>query len=45
MDITRARTLLGYEPRTSLAEGLRRTWEWYVEHPDESARKQNYFRD
>ncbi len=28
-DITRARTLLGYEPIVPLAEGLRRTVEWY----------------
>jgi nucleoside-diphosphate-sugar epimerase len=28
-DITRARTLLGYEPLVSLEEGLRKTIEWY----------------
>jgi nucleoside-diphosphate-sugar epimerase len=28
-DITRARTLLGYEPTVSFEEGLRRTLEWY----------------
>lgn len=28
-DITRARTLLGYEPMVTLEEGLRRTLEWY----------------
>jgi nucleoside-diphosphate-sugar epimerase len=32
-DITRARTLLGYEPLVSFEEGLRRTLEWYkAEH-------------
>jgi nucleoside-diphosphate-sugar epimerase len=30
-DITRARTLLGYEPIVDLEEGLRRTLEWYRE--------------
>jgi len=30
-DITRARTLLGYEPTVSLEEGLRKTVEWYRE--------------
>ncbi len=28
-DITRARTLLGYEPKVSFQEGLRQTIEWY----------------
>jgi nucleoside-diphosphate-sugar epimerase len=28
-DITKARTLLGYEPRIGLSEGARRTAEWY----------------
>lgn len=28
-DITRARTLLGWEPKVSLAEGLKSTMEWY----------------
>jgi GDP-L-fucose synthase len=44
MDISRARAMLGYEPATSLAEGLRRTWAWYVDHGDEHEKKQNYFR-
>ena len=29
-DISRARELLGYQPRVDLDEGLRRTWEWYL---------------
>ncbi len=28
-DISRARQVLGYEPRVDFEEGLRRTWEWY----------------
>jgi len=28
-DIARARTLLGYEPATSVREGMRRFWDWY----------------
>ncbi len=28
-DITRARTLLGYNPTTSVAAGLQHFWEWY----------------
>ncbi len=29
-DITKARTLLGYDPQTSVPEGVRIFWEWYV---------------
>jgi len=29
-DITKARKLLGYDPKVSLEEGVRRFWEWYV---------------
>ena len=30
-DITKARTLLGYEPHISVEEGMKRFWEWYRE--------------
>jgi UDP-glucuronate decarboxylase len=30
-DLTKARTLLGYRPRVTLAAGLARTWGWYRE--------------
>jgi dTDP-glucose 4,6-dehydratase len=33
LDIARV-TELGWEPRTSLAEGLERTVNWYLEHPE-----------
>jgi len=45
MDITLARQTLGYEPRTSLEDGLRQTWDWYVRNQDEHLKKQNYFKD
>lgn len=28
-DITKAREVLGFDPRTSLRDGLRQTWEWF----------------
>ena len=30
LDITKARRMIGYEPKVTLEEGLRRTIEWYV---------------
>jgi len=43
MDISLARKMLGYEPATPLAEGLKKTWDWYVTHQDEYLKKKNYF--
>ncbi len=44
MDISLARQMLGYMPQTSLLEGLRKTWEWFVNNRDEHLKKLNYFR-
>ena len=32
-DIAKLQALTGWEPRVSLSEGLRRTKEWYQDHP------------
>jgi UDP-glucose 4-epimerase len=32
--LERARTVLGYEPKVALADGLGRLWEWLREHPE-----------
>jgi CDP-glucose 4,6-dehydratase len=34
VDSTRLRELTGWRPEVELADGLRRTLEWYREHPD-----------
>lgn len=43
MDISLARDRLGYDPATSLLDGLKLTWQWYMENQDEHLSKQNYF--
>jgi len=45
MDITLARKLIHYNPTTSLVDGLKQTWEWYVKNQDEYLKKVNYFKD
>jgi GDP-L-fucose synthase len=43
MDISLARELIGYQPRTTLEEGLRKTWDWFQEHREEYKLRKNYF--
>jgi len=45
MDISLARRLIDYNPSTSLRDGLRATWDWFVSNQDEYLRKQNYFKE
>ncbi len=33
-DITLARSVLGWEPRVPIEDGLTRTIEWFARHPD-----------
>lgn len=37
--------VIGFNPSTSLLEGLKETWEWFVQNQDEYLRKKNYFAD
>lgn len=43
MDISRAREWLGYDPSTSLYDGLKETWEWFLQNKEEYLAKKNYF--
>ena len=45
MDISRAKDWLGYSPKTTLREGLEKTWNWFLENEQEYLLKKNYFRD
>ena len=44
MDISLAREMIDYNPSTSLLEGLKETWSWYLKNKDEHIFKKNYFR-
>lgn len=43
MDISRAKDWLGYEPETSLRDGLEETWNWFIDNGDEYHKRKNYF--
>jgi len=45
MDITLAKTLLGYSPETTLSEGLERTWNWFIDNSREYKLRYNYFKE
>lgn len=45
MDISKAKELIDYEPSTSLLDGLKETWNWFIENQDEYLQKQNYFKE
>ncbi|MDD2850944.1 MAG: NAD-dependent epimerase/dehydratase family protein [Desulfuromonadaceae bacterium] len=44
MDISLAREVIDYNPTTSLYDGLKETWEWFLINKDEYLLKQNYFK-
>lgn len=43
MDLTRARDWINFNPQTSLHDGLKATWEWYLKNKNTSAKRHNYF--
>ncbi len=45
MDLSLAEKLIDYQPKTSLLEGLKETWDWFIKNQDEHLRKKNYFKE
>jgi GDP-L-fucose synthase len=43
MDLSRAREWINYSPKTSLRDGLRETWEWFLSNQHQHLEKKNYF--
>lgn len=44
MDISLARKIIDYHPATTLSQGLKETWAWFLENQDEYLKKKNYFK-
>ena len=44
MDISLAKTKINYNPKTSLYDGLKETWAWFVSNSDEYLKRKNYFK-
>ena len=45
MDISLAKKLIHYNPTTTLLDGLKETWDWFVKNQDEYLNKMNYFKE
>ena len=45
MDVSKAKKVIDYEPSTSLLDGLKETWNWFIGNQDEYLKKQNYFKE
>lgn len=43
MDISLAREMISYDPLTSLLDGLKETWAWFLNSKDEYLKRKNYF--
>lgn len=44
MDISRARETIHYNPTTTLVQGLKETWFWFIKNQREYLKKKNYFK-
>jgi GDP-L-fucose synthase len=45
MELTLARGMIDYNPTTSLRNGLKETWNWFVNNQEEFLLKKNYFKE
>lgn len=45
MDVSLAKKTIDYNPSTSLLDGLKQTWNWFIKNQDEYLKKKNYFKD
>lgn len=45
MDISLAKKLIDYNPTTSLRDGLKQTWDWFIRNQEEYLKRKNYFEE
>lgn len=45
MDISLAKKLIHYNSTTTLSDGLKQTWDWFIKNQDEYLRRKNYFKE
>ena len=45
MNIENAKKIIGYEPKVTLKDGLKKTWNWYIKNKNENDLRHNYFKD
>lgn len=45
MDISLAEKIIDYNPTTSLLDGLKETWNWFLKNQNEYLNKKNYFKE
>lgn len=44
MDIKNAKSIIGYNPKTSLKNGLKQTWNWFLKNNKISNLRHNYLK-
>ena len=45
MDIDLAKKLIHFDPKTTLIDGLKETWDWFIKNQNEYLKKKNYFKE
>ena len=45
MNIDNAKKIIGYLPKVTLKDGLKKTWDWYIKNKNENDLRHNYFKD
>jgi GDP-L-fucose synthase len=45
MDVSLAKELIDYDPTTSLRDGLKETWDWFMNNQEEYLKRKNYFKE